>query len=155
LRIPSPASNTRPVTSLDSSLANQTTIGATQRIARFISSSVRCLSPFSHSGLGARRNGVSDYSALPEFVGADDREGGDARLGCSLTGLSTFPNNPEAEDVLIKRPLTAEPSRFASCRQWCAAWCEGANVPFKCTLITLSHSCSVIKSCVPAECRRC
>jgi len=43
---PNSASNTRPVTSPDSSLASQTTIGATQRgLRRLISSPVRSLNP--------------------------------------------------------------------------------------------------------------
>src|SRR3954452_4320699 len=88
LRMPSPASNTRPVTSRDSSLASQTTIGATQRgLRRGVDLSYIGFAGLRHHAEGRCRaaigRGVSDL----DFAVGDARTVFFLAGGC-LTGES-------------------------------------------------------------------
>src|SRR4029453_10220456 len=50
---------------------------------------------------------------------------------------------PEGEDVLMMRPSTSSPA-LAGSRKWLAAKWVGAKVPLRWTLMTASHSASVM-----------
>ncbi len=50
---------------------------------------------------------------------------------------------PDTDVVLMTRASFVAPA-FARSRQYTAAWCVGAKVPFRWTRITASHSSSVI-----------
>ena len=50
---------------------------------------------------------------------------------------------PDTEVVLMMRPATSSPALDCS-RQWAAACRAGAKVPLRCTLMTASHSPSVM-----------
>ena len=90
-------------------------------------------------------NAVDGDADLVELEAHRLGEGGDARLGRGVVGLAEVADQAGARRG-VDDPAGTDTSSpaLSSDRQWLTAWWVGAKVPFRCTRMTESQSCSVI-----------